>query len=495
MTLFSAVAQLEKRKEADILVVPFWGKNKPKSAASLGSLENKLRSPLDMKDFHGKEGEIFFLYLQGEKEKRCVLLGLGEEEKVTCDSLRRAYAALAKYCQKKSFIHLNVVLPNIVELRRMQSEECVKGVCEGFLLANYTWHRKTDQEKEEETTLLKQITLVGILPKIQPFLERQELIAESVYFARDLINENADMVTPAHLAQTAQKISERFPSIKTTIFDKKRLEKDGFGLILAVGRGSSNDPVLIQMKYEGHPKSKDHTVLVGKGVTFDTGGLNLKPTGFMETMRSDMSGAAAVMGAVIASAALGLKVNVTAVVPSVENAIDGNSFKPGDSYPSYSGKTVEIGNTDAEGRLILADALTYSCLHLSPTRIIDLATLTGAIVVALGDDVAGMMTNQDVLCAKLLEASESSGEQLWRMPLYKPYKQLLKSDSADLKNIGGKAAGAITAALFLQEFVGEVPWAHLDIAGPAFGSKEHDYHPKNGVGFGVRLLVDFLQKL
>jgi leucyl aminopeptidase len=263
--------------------------------------------------------------------------------------------------------------------------------------------------------------------------------------------------------------------------------------LLAVARGSAVEPTFIILHYKGVARSKDHTVIIGKGVTFDTGGLNLKTSG-METMRDDMSGAATALCTVAVAAALNLPVNVTAVVAATENAIDARSYKPGDVYKGYSGMTVEIGNTDAEGRLTLADALAYTVKELKPTRMIDFATLTGSMVVALGEGMSGLFCNEETLANSLLDSSQRTSEILWRMPLFEPYKEQLKSDIADIKNVGGRAAGSITAALFLQEFVQNVSWAHIDIAGTAFG-KEKGYVPKNGVGFGVRLMVDFLENL
>ena len=313
--------------------------------------------------------------------------------------------------------------------------------------------------------------------------------------ARDLINGNADIITPQYLAQTARKIAQKFPAVKATVFDLKKIEKEEMGLFLAVARGSSVEPAFIILSYKGFAGSKDHTLLIGKGVTFDTGGLNIKTASSMLTMREDMSGAAAVLSTIAVAAALNLKLNVTAVVAATENAIDAKSYKPGDVYKGYGGITVEIGDTDAEGRLTLADALAYSAQHLKPTRMIDLATLTGSIVIALGEGMSGLFCNDETLANRLLAASQQTAETLWRMPLYAPYKEQLKSDIADLRNIGGRPAGPITAALFLQEFVQNIPWAHIDIAGTAFGNKERGYWPKNGVGFGVRLLINFLQNL
>lgn len=267
------------------------------------------------------------------------------------------------------------------------------------------------------------------------------------------------------------------------------------GLLLAVNRGSDKDPVFIISEYRGAPKSKDHTVLVGKGITFDTGGLNLKPTGGIETMRCDMAGAATVLGILKAVSDLKIKVNLTVVVPATENGIDAKSFKPGDVYQSLLGKTVEVGNTDAEGRLILADALTYAVRHLKPSRIIDFATLTGAMEIALGSEVTGFMSNDDALSDSLVRAGSETFERLWRLPLYEEYKEQLKSDVADIKSIGGRSAGSITAAMFLKEFVDEVPWAHLDIASTAFLSAEKRYHPKNGTGIGLRLMIEYFENL
>lgn len=265
------------------------------------------------------------------------------------------------------------------------------------------------------------------------------------------------------------------------------------GLLLAVGRGSDKEPLLTMLTYTGNPKSREHTILIGKGVTYDTGGLNVKPTGSMESMKCDMAGAATVLGVLATVAALGLKLNVTALVPATENAIGSKSFKPGDVYVSHNGKSIEIGNTDAEGRLILADALSYAVKHLKPTRMIDLATLTGAMDVALGSEATGLFSNDDKLAEQLHKAGESTFERVWRMPLFPEYRDQLRSDIADLKNIGTRSGGSITAAYFLKEFVDDIPWAHLDIASTAYLNESKRYHPKFGTGIGVRLITELLE--
>lgn len=492
--IFSAVAKLTQRKDADLLILPYWESGRgPKAAALLDGLASYTKPPISSKDFKAKEGEICLLYVEKQQERRLALLGLGKEEKLTVDALRKTYAKVAKLCQEKKLSKINLLLPSIAQLRKVNAKEFVKGVCEGILLANYQWGFKS--KEEEKPTLLSEAALIGILPEEAPLLKECEKVAESVYFTRDLVNENADTLNPLYFQEIAKNLSEKFPSIKTTIFDKNRIEKEKMGLLLAVGKGAAFEPALIFSSYRGDPRSKDHTLLVGKGITFDTGGLNLKPTGGIETMREDMAGAATVMGALTAAASLDLKANITAIMPIAENAIDNKSYKPGDVYRSYLGKTVEIISTDAEGRLILADALAYSVKNLKPTRIIDFATLTGSMVVALGYGISGFFSNHDRLSEQLIAAGETAGELLWRLPLFQAYKEDIKSKIADLKNCGPRPAGSITAALFLEEFVGDIPWAHVDIAGTAFLTRDYSYWPQGGVGFGVRLIVEFLKKL
>jgi leucyl aminopeptidase len=496
--LFSAIEHLNKRKEADLIVFPFWqrtkkNKNHAIPAAYLNAYESVFNPVLESGDFEGNEGDTILLYTSEGKESRCLLLGLGKEENLSVEVLRRAYSNVAKECQKKAVRKLNLVVPTVSELRMVTAEECLKGISEGILLTNYRWEKLVSLD--EETVLLKSVSLIGITSRLLNVVNESEHLAEGVYLARDLINGNADIVTPCYLGDIALQIAQKFPSVKAQIFDSKKIEKEQLGLLLAVSRGASVDPAFIIMSYKGVPNSKDHTVLVGKGVTFDTGGLNLKQHASMQSMRDDMSGAAAVIATVAVSAALNLKANITAVVPATENAIDAKSYKPGDVYKSYAGTTVEIIDTDAEGRLILADALAYSVAKLKPTRLIDIATLTGSIVIALGEGMSGLFCNDEMLAGQLLEASSRTSENLWRMPIFAPYKEHLKSDVADIKNVGGKWGGSINAAIFLQQFVHKTPWAHIDIAGTAFAPKERSYWPKNGVGFGVRLLIDFLQNL
>lgn len=492
---FAVTPALKSRKNADLLVIPFWqgSKHAELAAADAASLKAHYDAPLAARDFEGKEGDVLFLYASGQPEKRIALLGLGSQEEITVEKFRRAYSAITKSCRKKKISGINVIVPDCSSLSKA---DLIVGVVEGLLLSNYVFNNlKHDAIKEDKTVLLEKITLIGGSKQELAIAEKCATICHAVDLTRDLVNGNADDVTPQHLAAVAQGLSKTCKHVKTTVFDKKRIEKEKMGLLLAVNRGSCRDPAFIIVEYKGNPKSSDHTVIVGKGITFDTGGLNLKPTGSMETMKCDMAGAAAALGIIQAAASLELKVNVTAVIASTENSLGSKSYKPGDVYSGYSGKTVEIGNTDAEGRLVLADALAYSVDHLKPARIIDLATLTGAVEVALGNEATGLLSNNDVLADLLIRYGCETNERVWRLPLYEEYKEQLKSDVADIKSTGGRAGGCITAAIFLHEFVGKTPWAHLDIAGTAFLSEGKRYSPKHGTGVGVRLLIAFLENL
>jgi leucyl aminopeptidase len=493
---FAYLKQPNKRKKADVLVLPFWkDKQTAQLAVSLeGEFSQLLSVVLATEDFKGKEGEILYLYVADQPEKRLCLLGLGTKSKATVECLRRCYGNVTRSCLSKRLKSVNLMIP---QLEGLQDADLLRGMAEGLLLPNYIFNSLKHREAEESPeSTLQTVTWIGPQQHVLDIVEKISSICEAVYITRDLVNGNADDITPQYLAQYAKSIVKKHPSIKTTVFDKKRIEKEKMGLLLAVNRGSALDPTFIIMEYKGNPHSHDHTVLVGKGVTYDTGGLNLKPTGGMETMKCDMAGAAACFGTLLATCLLKLKVNLTVVVPSTENCIDAKSFKPGDVYTSYLGKTVEMTNSDAEGRLILADGLAYAVKNLHPTRLIDLATLTGAIEIALGSEASGMMSTDDELALALLQSGEATFERLWRMPLYEEYKERLKSDIADMKSWNGRSAGANIAATFLRQFVEEsLPWAHIDIAGTAYLAEAKRYWPKFATGFGVRLMIEFLEGL
>jgi leucyl aminopeptidase len=490
---FLVATKLKNRKAADLLVVPVWKLQKGASVAvNTIDLPDEILRPIKVGDFKGKEGEILFLYPQDFPEKRVALLGLGEEKKVTVEILRRAYGSLVKASIPKTLEDMNLLLPEITGL---SDESLARGISEGILLTNYNFTKlKKAALKEFSPTLIQTITLIGAGKKILEEFNKYDTICQGVYLARDLINGNADEVNPQYLAEVAETLAKTFPKVKTTIFDKKRIEKEGMGLLLAVNRGSIVPPAFIVVEYKGSAKTKNHVVIVGKGITYDTGGLNLKVSG-MEMMKCDMGGAAVVLGTLWAAAKLELPIHLTAIIPATDNCISANSYKPGDVYTSHAGKTVEIANTDAEGRLVLADALSYAEKHLNPTCLIDFATLTGGIDIALGNEVTGMFSNSDELADLFLQAGAETFERVCRLPVYEEYKDNLRSDIADIKNLGTRSASSINGAVFLQQFFSEkLPWVHFDIASTAFLSEAKRYHPKFGTGIGVRLMIEFLEK-
>jgi leucyl aminopeptidase len=484
------VLGLQERGPSDLLVLPFWEKE-IKEAGDFGVLKNKFHPSLKTGDFKAKLGETLLHYVEGDLEPRVLFLGLGPEADGSSEVIRRSFAAAVRVARARKAKVVNFVFPNT----RLPKEEALRAFFEGIFLTNYAFTSlKGDSLKKDPMILIERAGFIGLEKSDQKWLQKYRVIAEGIFFARDLVNGNADEVTPARLAIEAEGLTTKVPTLAVKILDRKAIEKEGMGLLLAVSRGSSVEPRFIELQYQGNPGSKEQIVLVGKGVTYDTGGLSLKPTEGMLAMKADMAGAATVLAVVHTAAALHLKVNVTALVPSAENCIDGKSYKLGDVYRSHSGKTVEITNADAEGRLLLADALSYAVQHLNPTCLVDIATLTGGIIIALGDDVSGLFTPDDKLAHELLAASKKTDEPVWRMPLHLDYKEAaLKSEIADLINSSTRDASPMKAAFFLAEFTGGISWAHIDFAGPAYVSKPKHYNTTSATGYGVRLLLEFLE--
>ena len=487
----SSASSSKERKDADVVVVPVWhDKKRPLIACGGKEFESIVKFPLGSGDFRGKEGETLLLYQAQGKEKRVLLVGLGGRQPCLPDTLRRSYAAAVKAMRAKKMKSANILLP---ETDLIGWEILCRAVAEGVLLSSYSFDQlKGDSLKEENHSSLEKVCFCGLDKKDVALLKKTELIVESVNFVRDLVNGNADDVHVDLLKKIAKDFEKEFSNVKTTILDKKALEKEKMGLILAVGRAATRDPALIILEYKGNPHSKETVAIIGKGITYDTGGLNIKVSG-METMKADMAGAAVALGIVRAAAQLKLKVNFLSVLAVAENAVGPNSYKPGDVYRGYSGKTVEITNTDAEGRLVLADAVSYVEANYAPTQMIDFATLTGGIVVALGEEATGLFSNNEALAKALEKAGERTHERLWRLPLYPEYKDYLKSSIADIKNAGPRKASAGSGATFIQSFIKTVPWAHLDIAGTAYLSELKPYHLTPATGVGIRLLVDFFE--
>ncbi|MBP7074771.1 MAG: leucyl aminopeptidase [Rhabdochlamydiaceae bacterium] len=482
----TTVQKIADRPSADILVLPFWqGAKKAEPAFAAGTFKEELAPLLQEDDFKGKEGETALIYTGKKDERRLLLLGCGKKAEASDEILRKSVSSAVKLCRKKGWTSLSFICP--------EKGAYHEAITEGILLSNYVFD-ELKSEKEDVKEPLKKVCLVGVSKTEEKTCRRAETITDAVNFARDLINGNADDITPQKLSETARELCKSSKGLKATILGKSEITKAGLGLLLAVNRASFRDPALIIVEYRGNPSSKERTAIIGKGITYDTGGLILKPKGGMETMKDDMSGGAAVLGTLKALAALKARVNVIGVIPSTENSIGSKSYKPGDVYKSYSGKTVEVYDTDAEGRLVLADAISYVQDHYKPSRMIDLATLTGGIVVALGELASGLFSNDDKLAKQLYHAGEATHERLWRMPLFPEYKEALKSSIADIKNAADRRASSITGAIFIQSFVNKTPWAHLDIAGTAYLSAPQGYHSTPATGVGVRLLVEFFTK-
>ena len=489
---FTTVSNSAKRATADLTILPFFKEGESLCPSpSVPDLKEEIAAVLESGDFDGKKGTTLLIYLKGKPEKRLLFLGMGQKNQANLETLRRSFASAIRYCRKKKWAMVNAFLP---KLRKWSPEQVTRGVVEGIALSSYLFE-EWKSESNQSPFYIESVTLIGVASK--KIVEKVVNVTQGVNLARDLVNRNALDITPQTLAEKARQLSRQYPSIKTQVLGKRQLEKEGMGLLLAVGSGSQFDPALIIVEYRNAPVSKGVTMLVGKGVTFDTGGLNLKPTKFIEDMRSDMGGAASVLGTIQAAAANRLKTNIVGVIPTAENAIGSKSYRPGDVYRSFSQKSVEITNTDAEGRLILADAISYGQKKFSPDRIIDLATLTGAVVVSLGSVRAGLFSNDDKLAKLIEKAGEESGERVWRLPLDEEYCALLASEIADICNASkNRYAGAITAALFLKEFVQpDTSWVHLDIAGTAFLDRPEHYHLTLATGAGVRLVSQFLETL
>lgn len=489
------IDKVTQRKPADLAVIPCWQGTPKKALLACEAEEFKkyAQQPIQSGDFLGKEGETLLLYRPQGKEKRILLLGLGKKAECVPDNLRRAYAACIKVAKAKRLQKLNLFLPSTESL---EAEIGVRALIEGVLLTDYQFLMlKGEAPKEDRPVELSTVSFIGGDKTFAAKIKKTEAIIHAVNIARDLVNGNADEVTSGSLTALAKGLAQQYPTLVATVLGKEELEKEKMGLLLAVNRGAARDPALIILEYQGDPGSKDWTAIVGKGITYDTGGLNIKPTGNIETMKCDMAGAAAAFAVARAAAQLKLKKNILAVLVVAENAVGPHSYKPGDVFRSHSGKTVEITNTDAEGRLVLADAFSYVQKHYKPSRLIDMATLTGAIVVALGEEASGLFSNNDKLAKALHRSGERTHERLWRMPIYSEHKEMLKSPIADIKNSAGRKASSCTAAAFLQQFIKGIPWAHLDIAGSAYLSEPKGYHTTPATGVGVRLLIDFLEHL
>ena len=436
-------------------------------------------------EFSGKSGESAVLYNPPElAAKRLIVVGVGKRDKFDNAALRSAVGSTVRTWKQKG---VKTLAWNLKGAPAAAAPSATEAAVEGAILGNYeTDVYKTDKDSKSLETFI----VVGASgAKLERNVERGRILGEAQNFTRELANEPANRLTPMVLADRARAMAAEY-GLDCEVLDEDRMRQLGMGSLLGVAMGSSAPPALIIVRYTpaNAPKSKDHLALIGKGVTFDSGGISIKPAEGMEKMKYDMSGGAAVLGAIRAIAQLKPSIPITAIVPAVENMINGKAQRPGDIVKSLDGKTVEVLNTDAEGRLILIDAITYA-KRLGCTHLVDAATLTGAIVVALGYVNIGAFANDDAIMARVMAASKEEGEKMWQMPLDDEYKDLLKSPFADLANIGGRWGGAISAAWFLKEFADPTPWVHLDIAGTAWLEESKPFLAKGPTGVCVRTFV------
>ena len=466
----------------------------------LGNLPEEARAQLlkaaETADFSGKKGQVAEVLAPAGMAgvKRLLLAGLGKAEALNGREAEFAGGRIAATCMERK-AKVAAVLAATPEGAELSAADFAARLASGMKLRNYRFDRyKTKKaedgngrERDEKSRIESLMMVSEAATEAEEAFAPLSALADSVHFARDLVNEPANVLTPKEFARRVVEMAEEV-GLQAEVLKPKHLREERFNALLAVAQGSANRPRVVVLRYNGAGDDSAPIAFVGKGVCFDTGGISIKPSAGMEDMKGDMGGAAAVVGAMRGLAARGAKVNAVGIIGLVENMPDGKAQRPGDIVISRSGQSIAVLNTDAEGRLVLCDCLDYVKEKFAPARIIDLATLTGAIIISLGKEYAGLFSNDDALANDLTAAGEATGEKVWRMPLHENYDKLIDYDIADMKNIGGREAGSITAAQFLKRFVGEVPWAHIDVAGTAMASPKTDINDSWGSGFGVRLL-------
>ena len=480
-----------KKVSIETLIIPVCADKKIHTDRAIIATLKKVKK---LKEFRGEKDEEIVLYKpSGLAVNRVIFFGLGKLNGVDLETLRAMAGKAVKKCIKMKLAAVHFLVPRSQKMG-LDQPQILEGLMEGICLGNHLFDKYLEEKKQK--SLKKAYLLVEdeAAKKFGRLPSRVEAICTGTALARDWVSMPPNDKRPE---QFANLIVSQARKVKLTarIMQERELKQKKFGALLAVGAGSQSRPRMVVMEYKVKGARKT-IALVGKGVTFDSGGINLKPSTSMDDMKMDMSGAAAVAATLITIAKLKPRVNVIGVVPIVENMPSGSASRPGDIIKSYSGKSIEIGNTDAEGRLILVDAMAYVSRKYKPQTLIDLATLTGACVVALGEKIAGVFSEDDALAEAIVASGKKTHERCWRMPLPQDYKEQLKSDFADISNMGStRWGGAITAALFLSEFVKDIRWAHIDIAGPAYAKKGNAYCTAGGTGFGVRLLCDLIDKL
>lgn len=491
---FSAIRKLVTEVECDVLILNlFQGVKEPGGATGAvdRALGGAIRAVIARENFEGKIGEVTDLTpCGGVPAARVIVVGLGKQEEFDAEKIRRASSAAAR-CAKKLSAHRVATVLHGGGAGGIDPKTSARAIVEGTMLGTYqfTRHKTSDVTPNP----IERVEIVEMdAEKIQAIdegIHRSRITAEAVNFARDLTNEPANILTPTYLARQATEVAKE-AGIECRVEDRAGIERLGMNLFLAVAKGSREEPRLIILRYKA--ASPRRTIaLIGKGITFDSGGINLKPSESLKNMKDDMAGSGVVLATMRAIAALKPDVNVLALLPATENMIGGDATKVGDVITGLSGKTVEIDNTDAEGRLLVADAAAFAESE-GVDEIIDIATLTGACVIALGRGMAGVIGSDQGVVEGLIRAGSDGGETLWQLPLYREYEDNLKSEVADMNNTGGREAGAINGALFIKKHIDVVPWAHIDIAGPATIEKDTPLSTKGATGFGVRTLINYV---
>jgi leucyl aminopeptidase len=482
---------------ADTIIVNlFKGVTSPSGATGAvdQALNNGISELISNGDLKGNSGEVVTLYPRGAiAAKRVLVVGLGSADDLDLEGVRKAAATAVNQARKLNARHVATVVHG-AGIGGLAVEAAAQAVVEGSLLALY--QIDADKKKsDEDANSIEQITIVEFdgekIAAIEQGAKAGQAIVTGVNLARHLVNMPANVTTPTQMAETATLIAHNH-KMKLTIGDRQWAAEHNMGAFLAVAKGAGEEPKFIVLEHNSERNDLDTIVLVGKGITFDTGGISIKPSERMGLMKTDMGGAAAVLGAMKVVGMLDIPLRVIGITPCTENMPDANAYRPADVIKASNGKTIEIISTDAEGRMVLADGLVYAARY-NPKAVIDLATLTGACVVALGSTAAGLFATEDDLRDKLVAAGQQAHERLWPLPLWEDYKEFIKSDVADIKNTGGRMGGVATSAVFLQEFT-DYPWAHLDIAGVTYSEKAKPYSPAGATGFGVRLLTEFLRQ-
>ena len=477
--------------KADVLIVGMFEKETNEYTKKLDKiLNNEISVSLKKKEFSGEFGEMKAINTLGKIDARKVLVvGLGKKKEYSLEVLRRA-SALSLKAGRNGGSKVVASLLHTFGIDRTAIADRVQAMCEGALLGSYQFVRFKTQEKEKIKKVEQFVVIEKVIADATKGMRKANILSSAVMHVRDLVNIPANIVTPTYLANEALKLKKL--GVKVRVFNKKDAKRMGMNAFLAVTSGSAQEPKFVVMEYGS---GKDTVAVVGKGITFDSGGLDIKPSKYMEDMKQDMAGAATVIGIMEAIARLKLKKRVVGAFVACENMPSATAYRPGDVITTYNKKTIEVMNTDAEGRVVLSDALAYMEKQYKPRVIIDLATLTGACIVALGYWATGLLSKDDKLCEELIKAGEETSDRVWRLPLWDEYVENMKSDVADVRNVGRSYdAGTIEGAVFLQNFVDKAKWAHLDIAGTAWDTAGKPYHPKGATGIGVRLLTEYLKR-